>query len=233
MKKAELIEILVEQYGYDAEDLKFNAEGNPYTNAKLQALITAEENDARELAEQPKRVVAKKNKFKDSDMIPVMCGLTGAVVYHSARTNKKWQFDNFGQIDHIEYSELLVMRNSYSSFFNYGWLVILDKDVQDEFGLTEMYKNILTPDNVDEIFAIEDTDKLGKLIDRLPQGMKTSFANIAVDKFQSGQLNNFAVITYLQNKFNFDFTNNTPLNEIVSTAPRDKNNVIVVEKAQG
>ena len=59
IKKTELIKTLVEEYGYEKEDLKFDADGKPYTNAKLQAMIHAEIADALALAEAENRVVVK------------------------------------------------------------------------------------------------------------------------------------------------------------------------------
>ena len=231
MKKEELKKILVEEYGYEKEDLKYDAEGKPYTNAKLQAIIKAEEEDAKALEEEATRIKAPKSKLNDSDKILVMNGLTGALVYHSERSNKVWEFNKFGDQDTIEYSELLTMKNRYPGYFTDGWLIVLNKEVQEEFKLTEMYKNIITPENENSIFEMDVKD-LDEFVNNLPRGMKVSFVNKAQDKFDNGELHDYRVIKYIQEKFNFSFEDNAPLNDIVSTREKDRNGVIVVDRVR-
>jgi hypothetical protein len=223
LNKQDLIKNLVENYGYDKEDIKL------LTNGKLQGLIKQEEFDAKELETESTRVVAKKSKIKDEDRIVVMNGLTGALVYHSERTNRRWEFTTFGQQDTIEYGELVAMKNRYPRYFTEGWLIVLDKQVQEEFNLTEMYKNIITPENADTVFKM-DVDELDKFVDGLPDGMKTSFVNMAMEKVGDGTLDSSKVRKYIQEKFNFNFDDNAPQGDLVSEAKTDNNGIIIVDK---
>lgn len=230
VKKADLIKILVEEYGYEKEDLKFDAEGKPYTNAKLQAIIKAEEADAKELEAEATRVKAPVSSMKESDKIYVMNGISDVVVYHSERSNKTWLFNKFGDQDTIEYSELVTMRNRYPRYFTEGWLIVLDKKVQEEFKLTEMYKNILTPDNIDNVFLMP-VEELEKFVDSLPEGQKVSFVNSAQERYEQDKLDNFKTIKFIENKFNFKFDDNAPLEDVVDSKEKSGSaNIIVVEK---
>jgi hypothetical protein len=228
VRKADLVNILVDNYGYEKEDLKFDAEGKLYTNAKLQAMIKAEEQDAKELEVESTRKVHVKSKIKEDDRIVVMSGIN-SVGYFSERSNRRWKFTKFGQQDLIEYSELVAMRNKYPAYFTQGWIIVLDKAVQEEFNLTEMYKNILTPENIDDVFNM-DVEGLDRFIEAMPEGQKQSLVNNAVERYEANALNNFQVIKYIQDKFNFSFEDNAPLGDIVASVETGVNNIIYVDK---
>jgi hypothetical protein len=231
VKKSDLINILVEEYGYESEDLK------SHTLAKLKSLIDTERREAEELekakAEVQKpvtRMVAKKSSISDNEEIVVMNGLTGALRYHSERSNSTWEFETFGQQDAMTFAELKIMRNRYPSYFREGWLIVLDTEVQKELGLVEMYKNIITPENVDEVFAMNPED-LSKFIDALPEGQKLSFVNMAQDRVENGTLDSNKIIKMIEDKFNFNFEDNAPKGDIVSSRELVGNGIIVVDRA--
>jgi len=227
-KKADLINELVQDYGWDKEDLKFDSDGKPFTNAKLEALIKAEQEDAKEAEVNKNRKTAPKSKLKDDDRIVVMSGI-GSVGYYSERTNKSWKFSEFGQQDAIEYSELLAMKNRYPAYFTQGWIIILDEQVQEEFKLTELYKNILTPENIDKVFEMR-VPELEKFIDNMPDSQKTALVHRATEKYEAEELRDVTVIKFLQNKFNFSFEDNAPLNNIVASVDTGTHNIIYVDK---
>ncbi|PGO60713.1 hypothetical protein [Priestia megaterium] len=208
VKKADLIKILVEEYGYEKEDLKM------LTNGKLQAMIKQEEKDAEALENEATLVVAQDNGIKDDDQIVVMNGLDGALTHRSTRTGRAWKFKAFGQTDKIPYGELQAIRNMNDRCFTEGWLIVLNKQVQEEFGLTEIYKNIITPQNIDEIFN-KDVDELEAFIDALPEGHKITFVAKARELFKSGKLDSRRVVDLIENKFKFSLEDNAPLSDIV------------------
>ncbi|MGA9219591.1 MAG: hypothetical protein WBZ57_00195, partial [Pseudomonas graminis] len=128
LKKADLINKLVEEYGYEKDDLKL------LTNAKLQAMFKQEELDAKELESQATRAVSKVTKVKDDELIAVMSGVEGTFIHRSLATGRMWRFEEFGQIDKMPFAELLTLRNTSNEVFKGGYIVILDKLIQEEFG---------------------------------------------------------------------------------------------------
>src|SRR5690606_9091032 len=131
--------------------------------------------------------------LKDEDKIAVMCGSSGTVIYHSGISNRRWRFNNFGQMDKMPYAELVHMQNSHPKFFSNGLIVVLDKLVQDEFGLTEMYKNILTPQNIETIYQ-KPIEELRLFVKNLPDGMKTTFINKTQELYDSKKLDSLNVV---------------------------------------
>lgn len=207
LKKADLIKILVEEYGYEKEDIKL------FTNAKLQALIKQEEKDAEELERQETIDVIVRDKFKDDDEIVIMSGASGSFK-HTSRDGRVWKFTKFGQTDKMPYKELLMIKNICPNVFEGGYIVVLNKDVQDILGLSQIYKNIITPENLNLMFK-KDIAELEAFIDSLPQGMKVTFVHKAREMYNSRQLYDIRVVEMIQNKFGFSLEDNAPLSDTV------------------
>ncbi|GIN66343.1 hypothetical protein J41TS2_17640 [Bacillus sonorensis] len=204
LKKADFIKILVDEYGYSKDDI------SQLTNAKLQSLIDQEEKDAKALEEAKEKEV----EFADNDLIEVMNGTNGAFTHRSGRNNRVWKFTAFGQKDKFPYSELLAINNFAPKVFREGYLVILNKDVQRQFGLTELYENVILPDNINGIFD-KDEYELESYIDSLPEGMKYTFISKARELYQSRKLYDIRKIEVIQNKFGISLEDNAPLQDVM------------------
>lgn len=207
MKKADLIKILVEEYGYEKEDIKM------LTNAKLQSMIKEEEEAQKELEYSETVSAPKYKEIKDDDLILVMNGQDGELIHRSSRTGRMWRFTRFGQTDKIPYYELLSIYNNNPKAFEQGWLIILNNQVAENFHLTEIYKNIITPENIDDIFK-KDIDELDEFIDHLPAGMKTTFISRARKLYEEGKLDSIKLVNLIENKFGFSLEDNAPLSDI-------------------
>jgi hypothetical protein len=213
LTKKELQAILMDTYGYEKEDLK-DADGKPYTNAKLESMMKQEEADAVELENEEQVYHAKASNFKDDDMIPVMNGLSGSLTHRSTTSGRLWKFKQFGQKDKMPYGELLSIRNLAPSVFEDGWLVVLNRQIQDDFGLTESYKNILTPENIGEVFS-KDADEMKAFIESLPEGMKVTFVSKARELYNAKKLDSKRVIDFIENHFGVSLDDNAPLSDII------------------
>lgn len=203
MKKKDIIQILVEKYGYEEDELK------EYTLAKLKEILKKEEDD-----EQFLELQSNVATFNDNELILVMNGLDGGLTHRSITTGRIWRFTQFGQVDKMPYHELVSINNMNPKVFTQGWLIILNKDVVQHFGLTEIYKNILTPKNIDEVFK-KSIDELNELIDKLPLGMKQTLINRARQLYQERKIDSISLVRFLEEKFGFSFEDNAPLDDVV------------------
>lgn len=208
LKKADLIKILVEEYGYEKEDIKL------LTNAKLQGMIKQEELDAEELAHAETALIAKETGIKDDDKIVVMNGLSGYLTHKSKSTGRIWKFSEFGQTDKLPYSEILAIHNNNPKVFKDCWLIVLNKQIQEDFGLVEIYKNIITPENLGQLFD-KPLEELEDLINNLPDGMKAVFIERARELYISKQLYDLRIIRFIENKFGFSLEDNAPISDII------------------
>lgn len=212
LTKKELIEVLINDYGYEKTDLK-DSDGKPFTNAKLESIIKQEEKDAVELEAQESVEVAKQT-FKDSDLIMVMNGLNGSLTHRSRSTGRIWQFHEFGQIDKIPYSELLTIRNLNGKVFKEGWMIVLNKQIQEDFGLVDTYKNILTPENIEEVFS-KSVEDMEEFVKSLPQGMKVTFIGKARELYNAKKIDSKRVIDFIESYFGISLEDNAPLSDII------------------
>jgi|SRR5690606_6527633 len=219
LNKSELTKILVEEYGYDKNDLK-DDKGKPFTNATLQSMIRAEEEDAKQLEIEETVIKASVAPIKDDDLIVVMNGLNGALIHRSDSTGRVWRFLEFGQTDKIPYGELLRIRNLNPKVFDDGWMIVLNRQVQEEFGLVEKYKNILTPETIDEVFR-KDVDELKAFVEALPEGMKVTFVTKARELYKAKKLDSMRVVDYIQNKFGISLEDNAPISDIAVRAKKE------------
>ena len=213
LNKKELIKLLVEEYGYETDDIKM------LTNAKLEGMIKQEEADAKELEHQETSFIVKDAGFKDDDMILVMNGFGGALTHRSLSTSRVWEFLEFGQTQKMPYAELLAIRNTNPKVYNRGWLVVLNQQIQEDFGLTEMYKNILTPETIETVFD-KSVEELKVVIDNLPEGMQIALMDKAREFYRTGKIDSISKVKLIEEKFNVSLEDNAPLSDIAVKAKK-------------
>ena len=213
LKKSDLIDILVDEYGYDKEDLK-DEDGKILTNARLNQLINQEKEDAESVELESTIVRAKVEKIKEDDEIQVMNGLSGELIHRSESTGKIWKLRDFGQVEKIPYGELLRIRNMKPKVFDDGWLIILNPQVQEDFRLTEKYKNILTPDNIEAVFKKNAKD-LEVFVKSLPKAMRSAFMAHAKKLYRSNKIDSVRVVNFIEEEFGISLEDNAPISDIV------------------
>lgn len=210
LNKKELIQVLVDNYGYENEDIKL------LTNAKLEGLIRQEEKDAKELEESEtlEQFTEDVLEVKDEDMVQVMSGIHGELIHRSQKSGRMWKFSKFGQIDRMPFIELMTIYNNNPKTLEECFIVILNDKVAKNFNLSEIYKNIVSPNNLDELFK-KDVKDLESIVENLPESFKTVFVIRAKELYEQGKLDSMSLINFIQNKFDISLEDNAPLSNIV------------------
>ena len=198
MKKTDLINELIDKYGYEEADIK------SLSNAKLTSLIKKEELDVVEVAKEEKKNELKTEDIKHNELIEVMNGLTGGLIIGSPRSGAVWEFTQYGQSDFIEYRDLEVIRNTGNKLFTDAILIVLDKRVVKKFRLEDVYKHIVLPDDVESIFK-KSVEDIQIFLDKAPEGVIQTFVGKAVELYEKDKLNNIRLIKFIEEKFNIDF----------------------------
>lgn len=205
--KKDLIKKLVDEYGYSKEDI------NTLTNAKLQKLIDDEEKDEKELqVEKEKPTVKQVKKFDAYDEITVMNGTLGALTHRSGLDGRAWKFTQFGQLDTMPYRELLAIKNSLPKMLTNGTIIIMNDDIKDLFNLTELYKNIITPDNIGRVFEKDENEML-EFIHKLPESMKQTFLQKSIEAYAENKIHDLRVIRVIESEFKISLEDNAPLDD--------------------
>lgn len=179
--------------------------------AKLKAEI--EEKIRNEVVAQPVINATKSNKKKSIStdyMIPVKSGVNGILVYVSKKTfGYEVEWNNFGDIEYIEYSELLSMRNTTKAFFENNWIYFEDTDdytaqeLYEALRVDHYYKNTVLGKDIDSIFD-KTPNEIQEIITPLSKGIKETIALTARAKIDAGELDSIKRIEALEKSLNVE-----------------------------
>lgn len=134
-------------------------------------------------------------------IVPVICNTPGGAFYSSKKImGYTVEWDDIGSVEYMELGELSSMKNTDKRFFEDNWIVLDDTDeytaaeLYDFLKVSKYYKNVFTPENIDEIFSYPK-DKIAKTIAVLSRGMKETIAVKAKQKLDDNTLDKNIVDT--------------------------------------
>lgn len=169
--------------------------------------IKTKEEDKKEVV---KRMQAAKRIPLDT-IVPVVCNTLGGAIYVSKKTmGYTVTWEDLGSVEYMELGELASMKNTDKRFFEDNWVILEDADdytsmqLYDFLKVTKYYKNIFTPENLDEVFTY-DKEKLIKTLATLSRGMKETIAVRAKQKLDDNTLDKNIVDT-LESILGIQFT---------------------------
>jgi hypothetical protein len=151
----------------------------------------------------PQSTPIKKKEIDRFEPIPVMNVCNGKLVYSSKKTGATWVWGEYGDVEYVEFQELLTMRSGQKRFLDDPFLLILDEDVVHYLGLNKMYDNLVDLDSLDNIFKMNNKD-FQEVIEKSPKGIIHSIVTRAKQKVADGTLDSMWKVNYLNNKFNTD-----------------------------
>lgn len=232
MIKKEMIKLLTDEYGYKEEDLK-DDRGNTLTNKALEDIIKKEEESSTEVVnesydkqsdgrdsedgdifEVDETVFASRHNLKDDDLILCMSGVSGSLNFISPLSGFRASTSGFGQTLKIPYRDLVYVRNIAVDAFEKGQIIVLNKAIQEEFGLTDLYKAVITPKNIREVINMEAGD-LSQFISDMPESMKSALYDEARKMYDAGALDSVSTIKVLEEEFGISFEDNSPIEDKV------------------
>jgi hypothetical protein len=131
----------------------------------------------------------RKADIPNSYEIPVRSNVSGGLTYVS-RKNKGLEFhwDHTGDVEYIEYSELISMRNTQRKFFENNWIVIEDSD----YTADEVYRALSVQkfyefglNSIDDVFTLSE-DSLKELAAKASKGLKDNIILRARSLYNDG-----------------------------------------------
>lgn len=204
---------------------KLEAEMRAKIEAEMEAKIRAEyedklkeaENKVAELETEKEDTSAVAKKIQTSvripldTIVPVICNTVGGAFYSSKKImGYTVEWDDIGSVEYMELGELSSMKNTDKRFFEDNWIVFDDTEdytateLYDFLKVSKYYKNILTPENIDEVFTYSK-DKLVKTITTLSRGLKETVAVRAKQKLDDNTLDR-NIIDILESSLGIQFT---------------------------
>ena len=156
--------------------------------------------------------IQRSAKLPLDTVVPVICKVVGGAVYESQRfKGYPIHWDSYGSVEYIELSELVSMRNTSRRFFEDNWIVLGDKEdytaeqLYDFLKVSNLYKNIYTPENINDIFKLEPNDIIKK-VSNLSKGMKSTIATKAKEMIDAKELDSNKKIEALETALNVKFS---------------------------
>lgn len=228
-----MVDLLVNEYGYDVSDLK-DDKGNIFRNADLEALIDKEEKVIEEIEKKDKvgleaeksveeeddifslneDAFKPKHTFNDNDLILCMSGVRGDMRFVSNLSNFTVKTTQFGQTVKIPYKDLVYVHNIAPQAFHDGKIIVLNEHLQEEFGLEDVYKKVITPKNIRKVLEL-DADELSGFISDMPSGMKPALYDEARKLYRAGKLDSRRTVEVIENEFGVSLEDNAPLKDSV------------------
>ena len=116
-------------------------------------------------------------------------------VGHITQSGKTLVWHNHGDILLVTIEDLINMKSSSPALLESPSLMILDKEVAEYLGLTELYDTIAQAEDLSELFK-KGFEEIKEIIQRLPPDFKTDMANEVCimsdnDEIDSGRLKRF------------------------------------------
>ena len=144
-------------------------------------------------------------------LVPVFSNTTMDLVYVSKKTmGYSVEWEEMGAVEYIELGELATMKNTDKRFFEDNWIVLGETEeytpmqFYDFLKVSKFYKNVFTPENIDEIFTY-DKDKIVRILSTLSRGMKDTISVRAKQKLDNGTLDK-NIVDILESSLGIQFT---------------------------
>lgn len=156
--------------------------------------------------------IQNSTKIPLDTIVPVTSNFEGLLYFESKKTmGYSVEWDSYGSTEYLELSELVGMRNSYKRFFEDNWIIIEDTEdysageIYSFLKVDKYYQNVLTPDNIDELFKKEPNEVI-KIVSTLSNGMKDIIKTKAKVMYDNKKLDSNKMIEALETALNIKFS---------------------------
>lgn len=157
---------------------------------------------AKTTVEQP--IVSTAAEITNDTMIECRSGTAGNLIYKSTlNPGYTVEWEDFGDVQEIEYRELVSMRANQRRFFEDNWILIDDPVVVKKLGVGRYYQNSLTTDDFEDVFTMT-ADEIKEVVPALPGGTKDAIASEAKKKIESGELDSRSAIKALEDSLDVE-----------------------------
>lgn len=137
-------------------------------------------------------------------MVECRSGVSGNLIYKSSlNPGYVVEWSGLGEIQEMEYRELVSMRGNQRRFFEENWILIDDPAVIKKLGVGRYYQNSLSTDDFEDVFNMS-ADEIKEIVPTLPGGTKDAIASEAKKKIDSGELDSRSAIKALEDSLDVE-----------------------------
>jgi len=142
-------------------------------------------------------------KITNDTIVECKSGVVGPLIYCDKQTGATVEWSEFGEVQEMEYRELVSMRASQRRFFENNWILIEDAEVLKKLGVERFYKNALTTENFDKVFSMNAAE-IKATVPGLSSGTKDAIKAKAILKIKDGTFDSRSAIAALGEVLNCD-----------------------------
>jgi hypothetical protein len=146
---------------------------------------------------------AKRNEIDHNELIACRNAVDGSLIYVSDQTRQKYLWDSYGRVQYLTMGELMIMQGSQPRFLNDVWLVIDDEEAAQYLGLTNLYESLVELEDLDAFFNLP-IKRMGEILPKLPNGLKTAVATRARKLVEDKTLDSGNKIRLLEGHLNVE-----------------------------
>lgn len=154
---------------------------------------------------------AKTRTLNDNTSVTVINNTSGTLYYQSPRTNEVWEWAEYGDEHEIKLSELKTMKAQHKRFFEDQWIIFpeKDQDVISYIRLEKFYKEVATPEMIEEMFELT-VPEFTTVLEKSNQNVRSLILGKAREKYDNGDLVNHHMINVIEDKLNVIVDVNNP-----------------------
>lgn len=142
-----------------------------------------------------------KKKIGKEDLVPVMNVFFGELIYINEFNGFTRRWSEYGTRHDIPYSELQNMQTQYPIFIRNPWIYILDKKAIGQLELTDFYKTLLNPNEIDEFYKKDDT-YIVSFLRATTHDMRMLIVNLTKHKIKDGTLRDLFKVRLIEETIN-------------------------------
>ena len=151
-------------------------------------------------------VVVKKDKVikkkRELNEVIEVKSISQAPLFYVTTEGFEIVWPNHGDINYLEYKELINMAGKYKRYFTEPW-IILEQDVMEDLRITQHYKKMIDYENIDSVFK-KNPDELIKTLQSVSDGTKRLIADRATALIKDGKLDSLKTVEILQKELKID-----------------------------
>lgn len=149
--------------------------------------------------------IKKIRKLDREEYVSVMNNTTSNLFFKHPNCLTTLDMYEYGDIQEIKIGELMTMKSGQPRILNECWLMILDEDVVEAIGLSELYKNVITIDKVDELFSLS-AEKIEEILSKSPRIVKENIGGIVKQRVDNREWESLTKLSAIEKALGVKFS---------------------------
>lgn len=129
--------------------------------------------------------------IKPNDLVEVSSVTVGELILIGGKTRRVYRWKNYGDVEYVEYQDLLAEKYNSSSKYLYDPLFVINSsEVTDQpewAKVKALYDAVLSVEEMDKLFSL-DIPSFERTLKELPKGLRNSVKSKAAEKILDGSL---------------------------------------------